>query len=203
MPEYKLIYFNGKGRAEITRWIFVYKGIPFVDDRIEKEDWAARRGSIPGGKLPVLMVGESPLPQSAAIARYAAKEAGLVPEDNLAAAYCDALVDTLLEVLKEVFSVFLAPGSDEEKAAKFKEETCPNVVYPILERLTMRLSNKEWFAGPEISWADLMIVQIFTAIKEKEPNIMENYPVVEALVDKVVSIPAIKEWVEKSPETEF
>lgn len=41
------------------------------------------------------------LPQSMAIARYAAKEAGLMPDSNLAAAYCDALADTIKDIMVE------------------------------------------------------------------------------------------------------
>lgn len=49
------------------------------------------------------MVDEKPLPQSQAIARFIAKEAGLMPEDNLDAAYCDALVDTVRDVMEKVY----------------------------------------------------------------------------------------------------
>lgn len=45
------------------------------------------------------MVDGKPLPQSLAIGRYVAKEVGLVPEDNLQAAYCDALADTITEMM--------------------------------------------------------------------------------------------------------
>ena len=41
MPTYKLTYFNGRGRAEITRLIFAAAGVPYEDVRIEKEAWPA------------------------------------------------------------------------------------------------------------------------------------------------------------------
>lgn len=53
--------------------------------------------------MPVLMVDEQPLLQSLAIARYAARQADLVPEDSLDAARCDALVDTTSEIMGEVY----------------------------------------------------------------------------------------------------
>lgn len=37
MPEYKLTYFNGRGRAEITRLIFAAAGQKYTDERIS--DW--------------------------------------------------------------------------------------------------------------------------------------------------------------------
>jgi glutathione S-transferase len=35
MPSYKLTYFNGRGRAEVSRLIFTVAGVAFTDDRVE------------------------------------------------------------------------------------------------------------------------------------------------------------------------
>ena len=40
MPSYKLVYFNGRGRAEISRWIFAQTETEYEDQRINKEQWA-------------------------------------------------------------------------------------------------------------------------------------------------------------------
>ncbi|XP_006874764.1 PREDICTED: hematopoietic prostaglandin D synthase [Chrysochloris asiatica] len=39
MPNYKLTYFNMRGRAEIIRYIFAYLDINYEDHRIEQADW--------------------------------------------------------------------------------------------------------------------------------------------------------------------
>lgn len=59
--------------------------------------------AISGGKLPVLLVKEYTLPQSLAIARFVAKKGGLVPENDLEAAFVDALADTLYELMTEYY----------------------------------------------------------------------------------------------------
>ena len=43
MPEYHLVYFNARLRAEPIRWMFQYAGKEFQDDRIEWEEWEDRR----------------------------------------------------------------------------------------------------------------------------------------------------------------
>lgn len=45
MPNYKLIYFNMRGRAEIIRYIFAYLDIKYEDHRIEQADWPAIKPS--------------------------------------------------------------------------------------------------------------------------------------------------------------
>lgn len=37
---YKLIYFNSKGRAEFIRYIFAYSEVKFEDFRFEVNDWS-------------------------------------------------------------------------------------------------------------------------------------------------------------------
>ena len=44
MPSYTLNYFNGRGRAEITRLIFAAAGARYNDNRIA--DWPATKGYI-------------------------------------------------------------------------------------------------------------------------------------------------------------
>lgn len=43
MPNYKITYFNGRGRAEITRLIFAAAGEKYTDERFEFEEWPSKK----------------------------------------------------------------------------------------------------------------------------------------------------------------
>ena len=45
MPQYKLTYFNGKGRAEPVRLLLAHAKVDYVDDRIEGAQWPAIKAS--------------------------------------------------------------------------------------------------------------------------------------------------------------
>ena len=39
MPSYKLTYYNTTGLAEVTRYLFKLKNVPFEDVRLTREQW--------------------------------------------------------------------------------------------------------------------------------------------------------------------
>ena len=51
MVEYKYTYFNGRGLAEINRYIFEAAGVPYEDVRLSWDDWPAIKPTMPFGKL--------------------------------------------------------------------------------------------------------------------------------------------------------
>ncbi|CAL4068070.1 unnamed protein product, partial [Meganyctiphanes norvegica] len=202
MPEYKLIYFNMQGRAELARWCFAYGGIPYIDDRIEGVNWAERKKEMPGGQVPVLMVDGKPLPESLAIARYVAKQAGLVPKDDLEAAGCDAIVDALSGIMAEVYQkVLMSKAEPAEKQRIMGEEIIPNKINPFLNRLNERLSTREWFISDKTTWADLMVAYVVGSLSAKLPGLLKDYPSVSKHVQKVESLDSIKKWISTRPLT--
>ena len=45
MERPKLIYFDGQGRAEVSRWIFLLSGVEYEDVRIQYSDWSTLKSS--------------------------------------------------------------------------------------------------------------------------------------------------------------
>ena len=79
----KLHYFNGRGRAETTRWMLAVNQIAFENVSVETpEALAALRatGKLPFDQMPLLEVDGLNLSQSSAMIRYLARRGGFVAD---------------------------------------------------------------------------------------------------------------------------
>ena len=92
-PKYKLSYFDGRGLAEMSRFIFAYADIPYEDHRISKLTWPLIKRTMPYRSVPVLEVDGVVHGQSLAIARFLAKKYKLAGTDDREEAYVDAIVE--------------------------------------------------------------------------------------------------------------
>ncbi len=105
----KLTYFDLPARAEVTRVLLHYGNIDFEDKRLGFEEFGQLRDqgllTLPFNQLPVLEIGkDTTLVQSEAIERYAARIAGLIPQDPIQAAQVD---------MSGITTIFLTPDEGE------------------------------------------------------------------------------------------
>ena len=47
MPSYKIVYFNARGAAEISRLVLAAAGAEYEDERVEREDWPSKKPGKP------------------------------------------------------------------------------------------------------------------------------------------------------------
>ncbi|KAF0717265.1 hypothetical protein As57867_002386, partial [Aphanomyces stellatus] len=95
-----LVYFDVPWRAEPIRYILAYGKIAFTDVRIPLQDFGKKDPSfdLPFGQFPTFTVNGTTYAQTNAIARYAAKLAGLYPSNPLEALEADMIVDATVEL---------------------------------------------------------------------------------------------------------
>lgn len=125
MTNYKLIYFNVRGRAELSRLILHCAEVPFEDYRIEHSEWLSLKQGLhhifcsfhanvfyyanfhhafqldmPFRQIPVLVVddGSEILAQSNTIARYLAKRHGLAGKDDWERSQADMFIDCVYDL---------------------------------------------------------------------------------------------------------
>ncbi|EHB14058.1 Glutathione-requiring prostaglandin D synthase [Heterocephalus glaber] len=199
MPNYKLIYFNMRGRAEIIRYIFAYLDIKYEDHRIEQADWPEIKSTLPFGKIPILEVDGLKLHQSLAIARYLTKTTDLAGKTATEQWQVDAMVDTL----DDFMSRFPWAEKKQEVKNQIFNELLTCEAPHLLQDLETYLGDKEWFIGDSVTWADFYWDICSTTLLVFKPGLLNNCPRLQTLRKKVQAIPAIADWLQRRPQTKL
>lgn len=199
MPNYRLTYFNMRGRAEIIRYIFAYLDIKYEDHRIEQADWPEIKSTLPFGKIPILEIDGLKLHQSLAIARYLTKNTDLAGKTELEQCQVDAIVDTLDD--------FMSRFPWAEKKEDIKKQTFNELLTydapQLLQDLEAYLGEREWFIGNSVTWADFYWEICSTTLLVLKPDLLDTHRRLVMLRKKVQAIPAIADWIQRRPQTKL
>ena len=202
MPQYKLIYFNLRGRAEYIRLIFAQADVQYKDERIKMEDWPSLKPKTPFGKLPVLEMDGKMLGGSQVIARYIAEKHGLAGSNDFETAFIASVVDAISDLLVKV-AQFMHEKDEcrKEEQRKELEEKSISDTFGHVEKLVAE--NKDgWIIGSKPTYGDLGVYATLEQLQEKFPNFsMDKFPKLSQLMKKVEGLPRIAKWLKDRPET--
>ncbi|KAI6238171.1 hypothetical protein M3Y99_00715100 [Aphelenchoides fujianensis] len=204
MPTYKLHYFESRGLAETARMIFAHAGVDYEDVRHEHGNF--KKADFPFGKLPVLEVDGKKLPESMALTRYLAKQHGLAGKNDWESAEIDAIVYLWRDFFNDMTKYFrISTGmleGDKDKVRKEEFEPALERYVPILERV-LKESGSGFFHKSGLTWADLWAANFFYNARKHLPEDFTKFTALSEHCDRVQSLPKIKEWVAKRPDTKF
>lgn len=199
----KLVYFNARGRAEVTRWALAQAGVDYEDYRLKEGEWATVKPDSITGTAPFLTIGDKQIATSAACAAYVAKTNGLYGSDDFEAAQIMMVVDVCNDTLTAALKVHFCKDETEkaELGKKFAETDFPKLLTFVNKMLS---GGKQWLVGDKVSLADLQVAQFLSeqshdAIKK----LIDNCSATSGLRDRVLALPNIKKWMETRPQTQF
>ncbi|CAG9539663.1 unnamed protein product [Cercopithifilaria johnstoni] len=196
---FKLIYFNGRGRAEVIRLLFAQADVSYEDIRINRTEWPALKSKTPYGHIPILYVNDKVLAESHAIERYLARKFGLLGTNEWEAAKIDEIICNLEDVWQKMQS-WLHEGNATEKDEMFKK-LVKETIAPFMQRYEQFLLNSRspYFVGNKISLADIAVFNMLNYFQE----LRTHYPKLAEFADKIGQMPRIKAWIDKRPNTNF
>lgn len=195
MSNYKLTYFDiDGGRAEPIRIAFHAAGIDFEDNRISFADFGEMRGYTRFSSVPVLEMDGAAVTQSNAIGRYVGKIAGLYPEDDLQALYCDEVMGALEDLLHHTVRTFGLEGEELKRAREALVDGWLTVYLRGLDELLVR-GGGVYFADQRLTVADL---KAFVQTRSLDQGVLDHVPtdIVERTAPRLVEH---KERVENDP----
>jgi len=209
MPEHsiKLHYFPLRCRGETARLLLTYNGTKFEDVKVAPEQWPALKEKTPMGQLPVLEVDGKQICQSTAIARYIAREGGILGKNSLEMATADMLVEGIFEMWGNLSKVYMAKFQGDTKAVEENWKTfVPESLTPFLNRYQKFLDENGtgWFVGNALTWADVTVAEFLSVLEDCfSPTALASHPKLKAFSSKVLSLPQLKDYVKNRPAVAF
>merc|ERR1712055_384876 len=200
MPNIKLTYFDLRARAEPCRLLLAYGGLQYKDERIPPpwdpaSTWATVKPTTPFGQLPLLKWGDEVICQSMACARFVAREVGLAGNTSMESAQVDEIIDVIQDLINAGVKLFFA--KDEAGMKTHGEVTVPTALGQLEKKLVSR--GGQFFVGNNFTWADLHTFMYISDLPSKD--VLNSFPKLKNLVERVGNIPNIKNWVETRPVT--
>ncbi|KAI6233738.1 hypothetical protein M3Y99_00889200 [Aphelenchoides fujianensis] len=183
---------------------YAYTNTPFEDVRIQRSEWRQRKKEFPFGQLPVLELEDGvQIPQSYAIARYVGRKVGLAGANEVEAALVDAVADLYKDLIVEI-APYLHRRNDEQKDALFANQFEPAIkkFFPLFEK-QLKASGSGFFVKSGSSWADFFVAEGFQSLKNVEPGVIAKWPFALEFLERVHSLPALKEYVAGRPHSDF
>lgn len=173
MPNYKLTYFDfDGGRGEPVRIAFHAAGIDFEDKRISFPEFGEMRKDMRFNSTPELEIDGIVITQSNSINRYVGKLAGLYPEDDMQALYCDETMDALEDLLHYIVQTFGLKGDALRQARAKLAEGWLSVYVRGLGDLLARGGGK-YFADNRLTMAD---IKVFVQVRSLVSGTLDHVP---------------------------
>ena len=180
MADYKLTYFDiDGGRGEPVRIAFHAAGIDFEDHRISFGEFMEQRGQMRFNCSPVLEIDGVEVTQSNSMCRYVGRKAGLYPENDLQALYCDETMGAVEDLLHQIVGSFGLEGEELKKAREKLVDGWLSVFIKGLGELLER-GGGEYFADGRLTVADL---KVFVQVRSLRSGNLDHVPT--DLVDKL------------------
>nr|UZD11055.1 glutathione s-transferase 5 [Macrocystis pyrifera] len=200
-PKLILSYFDMPALGEPLRLALAMTGLPWEDQRVSKEEFMAMKPSLPYNQLPTLEVDGTLIPQSLAQMRYIGKIGGLYSEDPIEAAFADAAMEAVIDM-----HFHLRPTVHEQDPTKKMEmrKAMTDTFLPTwlgnLER-ALKTAGGSYFAGGKLSIGDIYVVCRLNWLQKGvldgiPATIVDEYPLLCALIKSVMSEPRIVKYVE-------
>ncbi|XP_005104565.2 glutathione S-transferase 1-like [Aplysia californica] len=199
---YKLMYFDGMGRAEFIRLVFAAAEVPFEDVRFTHQEWPKYKKLAPFGQAPYLEVASKSYGQSVAIATYLAREFGLHGKNNLEGLAVDQVLGLIQDLIQFGIKIYheKEKGKRDELIQGFKDVHQPQFL-GYFEKL-LSDNGTGYLVGNDLSLADIAVFDVVTGWLGTYMGPIDDFPLVKALVDKVWERDGIKSYMAARPDRE-
>ncbi|CAH8651317.1 unnamed protein product [Schistosoma intercalatum] len=177
----KVIYFNGRGRAESIRMTLVAAGVNYEDERISFQDWPKIKPTIPGGRLPAVKITDNHghvkwMVESLAIARYMAKKHHMMGGTEEEYYNVEKLIGEAEDLEHEYYKTLMKPEEEKQKIIK---EILNGKVPVLLDIIceSLKASTGKLAVGDKVTLADLVLIAVIDHVTDLDKEFLTGkYP---------------------------
>ncbi|KAK6169522.1 hypothetical protein SNE40_020562 [Patella caerulea] len=187
MSGVKLVYFNGRGKAELIRLALAYIGLEFEDVYLkEKSEVEKLRsdGHLLFQQLPLLEIDGKRIVQSGAILRYLARRGGIYGNSNDESTRIDELFEGTRDFYGPLLGMVFRPEEDVLKDAK--EKVLPRYL-PAFNKV-LEETGSGYLVGKSLTIADLGLIETLLVLVEYlGDQILTGYPQLQSFYKNMTS----------------
>jgi glutathione S-transferase len=205
MSNPKLTYFDISGsRGEEIRLALAIAGVPFDDDRIDRETFGRIKAELPFASLPVFEIpGKGTFGQSNAILRLIGRQHDLHPEDPFEAARHDALMDAVEDLRARISPSMHMRDEAARKTAR--QELANDYIPQWAKCIERQLGEGPFVGGDRPSVADIKLYMVHKWISQGildglPKDLFAPYPKVARVAQSIGNHPAVVAWYAKPAE---
>lgn len=195
--DYKLYYFNIRGRGEQIRLLLNALELPFDNILVNREQFLALKEQGPDtlyfGSLPMLEDGDYRICQGPVILSYLAEKHGAAPAELQLKSKADAIAWGAEDLRTQYFKLF--GDESKEKQSTFVAGEWQTRWLPSLNGLLELNGNTGYFVGDSLTHADVATWDVLNAFDEYIPDSnMEGYAAVQKFYESIRQRPPVANY---------
>jgi len=219
MTTYKLHYFNLKGRAELSRFLFTVAQVPFEDIRYGNPNFGVQgldfdtlkaSGKLPFDQVPLLEVHKhghvTYIAQSHAIERYLCRSFGLMGVNEEEAGVIESIGEGLRDIMLPFMTAVFNPNQEEKgtQLGNFFGTHLPKHV-AFINRFAEKNNGNGHLVGDKLSGADVAFFAVMHNLHGANPEVIDGllsaHPALHRVYEHVAAL--LAEWIAHRPVTPF
>lgn len=191
-----LTYFNGRGRAEVIRYLLGAAGISFTETFLEEKDDMTKlraSGKLLFGQVPLLEIDGKALTQTEAIIRYIARNYNLYGSSEDEQIQCDMMFDGVKDADLGLSGIRMEFKSDEDKVTN--REHMKERIAKYFPKFVGLLGSRKFLVGDNLTFVDVVFLHDLDWVVDCLGNDPFNeYPVINEYRNNLRNIPNIAKY---------
>lgn len=197
-----LTYFDIRGRAEVIRLILEEAAAPYRERRVQEQEWAAVKPTLPFGQMPVYQEGELLIPQSHAIYRHLARKYGLYGQDERERVRCDIVEEVFVDAQNVLGTFYWSPKFAEQRG-EFERTRLPELLARLERLLAENERGRGFWVGRALSYVDFCAWHFLDYVRPFSQATLERFELLYAFKQRIEARPRIAAYLasERRPRT--